>query len=890
VRYDGHCFTINGKDTFLFSGAFHYFRCPKPLWRSRFQKIKDAGFNAVETYVPWNWHERNQPAGLTDFSQVDLQDLKDWLKMAQDEFGLYTIIRPGPYICAEWDGGGYPRWLLNFKPAQPRRPDLWLRSDDPDYLAWSKHWYDAVCPVIAREQLTRKPRGGHGVILFQIENEYDFNGGTREERENHLRALYQYAKADGIEVPIFTCWTREIRGSQDPLLSQVFDGCNEYPRWNVKTARNDVLKEKAAQPNAPGMVPELQGGWFSQIGGILSEDQEGVTASQINAVTLMAYEGGATITSYYMLYGGMNPDGWGARSLTTTYDYNAPIREHGGVGDRYFAVQAIGNLLKKYGGDLARTDPVKCTREGGDSDVDLEVRRNPNGRTFVFCFNSDRQSPRQGEVLLKPEIGAPIPVKYDLEPFGMKILCLPEGDWQPQAVTPPERPAAPAPVRLATALTRPETGTQEWRPIRAGDSLSALGINDSRFVLYRSRVTLTEEQLTHFPMLQLSLFRSDSAVVQVNDRLLQNYLEGDHQTNFDAENGGLLKKAAENQRNILLNLAGALREGTNEIVILYENGGQGNGGQGMEELAGLKSGGLCAPIPAGHPLINWRSHLVTDDGFSRCGTDVDDSTWGKFTLVDEPNGKAGHLLDGRQAAAVFRTVVNLAPEEIQPGLLLRLDSIDDEGVVFVNGHEVGRSTDWAEPFQTDVSRFLQAGNNTIAVLVTNKDGIGGLTKPARLYVEPSNRLALNWEMAPQLNGSKAKWYAPKTKTKGWKSVMLDTTNSLAVKQGVMPAGPADSLATWYRMPFTMPTTAKGTWDPWGVVLEASGNGWIYLNGHPLGRYWEAGPQRKFYLPECWLNTDGRASNVLTLCLRPTDKGAKLTAAEVAPYAEFAEKR
>src|SRR5580704_3354581 len=70
IRYDGHCLTIDGQDVVIFSGAFHYFRCPKPLWRERFQKIKDAGFNAVESYVPWNWHERDMPAGLDDFSKV----------------------------------------------------------------------------------------------------------------------------------------------------------------------------------------------------------------------------------------------------------------------------------------------------------------------------------------------------------------------------------------------------------------------------------------------------------------------------------------------------------------------------------------------------------------------------------------------------------------------------------------------------------------------------------------------------------------------------------------------------------------------------------------------------------------------------------------------------
>ena len=138
IRYDDHCLTIDGKDIFIYSGAFHYFRCPKALWHDRFQKIHDAGFNAVESYVPWNWHEPQMPADLKDFSKVDLTDLEDWLKMAED-FGFYIIIRPGPYICAEWDTGGFPQWLLALKPADRLRSEGWLRSDDPTYLAWCKH-------------------------------------------------------------------------------------------------------------------------------------------------------------------------------------------------------------------------------------------------------------------------------------------------------------------------------------------------------------------------------------------------------------------------------------------------------------------------------------------------------------------------------------------------------------------------------------------------------------------------------------------------------------------------------------------------------------------------------------------------------------------------------
>jgi hypothetical protein len=752
IHYDGHCLTIDGQDTLIYSGAFHYFRCPKPLWRSRFEKIKAAGFNTVETYVPWNWHEQQQPAGLDDFSKVDLTDLKDFLKMAEDEFGLYVIIRPGPYICAEWDGGGYPRWLLNFKPAQPLRSDMWLRSDDPTYLAWSKHWYDAVCPVLAAEQLTRKSKGAHGIILFQIENEYDFNhAGNREQKENHLRALYQYAQADGIEVPIMTCWTKEIRGSHDPLLSQIFDGANEYPRWKVENVYRDVMKAKSEQPNAPGMVPELQGGWFAQLGGILSEDQDGVTASEINAVTLMAYAGGATITSYYMLYGGIHVDGWAARTLTTTYDYNAPIREHGGVGDRYFAVAAIGNFIKAHGPELARTDLIHVTSDNTDTNLFFKVRRNPDGQTFVFCFNSDRNAPRSGSVLLKPDSGDPIPVKYALDAFGMKVLCLPSGEWQPQPVAPPERPTDPAPVRIASALTRPDKASQGWHPVPAGEPISQLGIFDARFVLYRAQVSLTAEQLTNLSALQLNLFRGDSVVVRVNGRLLPDSLRDGRQKNFDAENGALLKKAAAKPASLRLNLAGTLQAGDNEIVVLYENAGQANGGKPMEELAGLKSGQLT-------------------------GTDA------------------------------------------------------------------------------------------------------------------KQHLPLNWELSQQLDGMTGKWYAPATVPEGWTPAPLDVTSSLPVKKGEMPSGPATDLATWYRLEFTLPAAAPHTWAPWGVVLQASGNGWIYLNDQPLGRYWEAGPQRKFYLPECWLKTGEGEKNILTLCLRPTAKGATLNGAEVQPYAGFAETR
>ena len=270
IRYDQHCFTIEGRDIFILSAAFHYFRVPQELWRDRFRKIKEAGFNTVETYVPWNWHERTMPRNVKDYSQCDFDDLKAWLKMAHEEFGLYTIVRPGPFICAEWAGGGYPRWVAKFCPAK-YDTSFWLRSNHPEHMKWTKHWYDAVCPVFAEEQLTRKKSGEKGIIMVQLENEYIYFGMESEKKEEVLRDMAAYCTNNGIEVPLFTCVTPEVRGSKDAVISQLFDMDNQYVWWNIQEAKSRIEDLKRQQPNAPAFVCELQGGWFSTVGGGLSE-------------------------------------------------------------------------------------------------------------------------------------------------------------------------------------------------------------------------------------------------------------------------------------------------------------------------------------------------------------------------------------------------------------------------------------------------------------------------------------------------------------------------------------------------------------------------------------------------------------------------------------------
>ncbi len=857
IHYDNQCLTIDGRDVFIYSGAFHYFRCPKELWRDRFQKIKDAGFNCVETYAAWNVGEPEMPAGLGDFSKVDLKDLDDWLTMAR-EFGFYIIVRPGPYICAEWDTGGYPQWLLTKQPAAPLRSEGWLRSDDPVYLAWCKHWYDAVCPVIAKHQVTRLAPGQPGVILVQVENEYDFPHFSDETKINQVKALALAARADGIDVPLITCWTHVVRGSTDPVLRQIFDCCNFYPRWDVDSTRGDMNKLRREQPDAPLGTTELQGGWFSKVGDKLSEDQPGITASQINNLTLFAIQNGETMLNYYMLFGGSNLGDRAARDLTTSYDYNAPIREWGGVGDRYQRVWALGHMLQQHGAELARSVAVACDVKVLQKDVTVVERRAPDGGRYFFVRTSQHSEPREGTAHVienTPQDTRDLSFKYSLEPFGSKVLYLPpgekdavKGEWLPAAAPAVERPASlPAPVTITSALARADSGPSQWTPLRPDENLAQAGVYDSHFIFYRAKIT-----------------------VATRTNLLVGLPDG------DAVEAMINARPSPASGNTPGSAMFSLAAGANDVELLYENRGHDNGGSRMASPCGILSAQLAAGLfDGGEPIKGWRMHDV--DGTSKrpeVRPDFDDKGW---PSVGVDNVEASQLSAGQ--TAVFRAGVEVTAADLAGGkMILTLGRIDDLGWVYVNGRSVGKATDWSRAFSFEVTAELHPGRNIIAVLVKNVDGSGGLGAPTLEHQTTGTTVGLAAFGRPA--GDESQWWAAGLDETGWQPVNI----------GDAPAAPhGDPLLTWYRLNFSLSAPTPGVWIPWRLHLAARGNGFLYLNGHALGRYWEAGPQHDFFLPECWLHFGGQP-NHLTLDLRSTGKGADIQTAVVESYPGFAEKR
>ena len=366
IRYDHDGFQINGKSIVIYSGSFHYFRCDSSEWHDRLVKIKAAGFNTVETYVAWNWHEREE--GIADFSALDK------FLTECESVRLYVIVRPGPYICAEWDVGGFPEWLAG--------KGVGFRSASADDIKWSRYYYDEVLPVIRRHLITN----GGGVIMMQIENEYDYFDLPDSDKTVYLRSLYHDAIRDSIDVPIITCWTKQSRNNSDPDFSQVLDACNFYPAWDFSRTLDGIERAKQEEPNSPPMVTELQGGWFSSIDDKILRPVDEYGPDQIADLTRYVLAHGVKAVNYYMLYGGTNFGYWGSKGKTTSYDYTAPITEAGGLWEKYRSVKLIGDFVSMGGEYLARAHEVSGATSC-ESDSVESLLRSDGSVSFLYVWN-----------------------------------------------------------------------------------------------------------------------------------------------------------------------------------------------------------------------------------------------------------------------------------------------------------------------------------------------------------------------------------------------------------------------------------------------------------------------------------------------------------------------
>ena len=207
------------------------------------------------------------------------------------------------------------------------------------------------------------------------------------------------------------------------------DTCNFYPRWNiVKEVIPSLEQLRKEEPASPLAITELQGGWFSQVGGKLSVDQEGVDAAQLDTLTKTVLEQGVTSFSYYMGFGGTNFD-WAAQSLTTTYDYAAPIREPGGLGAKYYAARGICQFLRLHGDVLTRAQAVAGGADCTNSNLSITAR--VNGKSAVLFLRENSNTNQRYKISFtdpnsptRRRISVPREGELELGPREMKMLAV----------------------------------------------------------------------------------------------------------------------------------------------------------------------------------------------------------------------------------------------------------------------------------------------------------------------------------------------------------------------------------------------------------------------------------------------------------------------------------
>ncbi len=311
-------FLLNGKPFVVKAAEMHYPRIPREYWDHRIKMCKALGMNTVCIYVFWNIHEP-QP-GAFDFTGNN--DLAAFCRVVQDN-GMYVIVRPGPYVCAEWEMGGLPWWLL-------KKKDIKLRDMDPYFMERVKLFENEVGKQLVDLQISK----GGNILMVQVENEY----GSYGENKEYVSAIRDIVKGAGFtDVPLFQCdWSSNFtKNGLDDLVWTMNFGTGA----NID---NQFRKLLEMRPNSPLMCSEFWSGWFDKWG---ARHETRPAKDMVDGMREMLEKN--ISFSLYMTHGGTSFAHWaGANSPgfapdVTSYDYDAPISEPGWATPKYWELRRM---------------------------------------------------------------------------------------------------------------------------------------------------------------------------------------------------------------------------------------------------------------------------------------------------------------------------------------------------------------------------------------------------------------------------------------------------------------------------------------------------------------------------------------------------------------------
>lgn len=345
-------FYFDGKAQTIISGSIHYFRITPGKWYQSLYNLKAMGANTVETYIPWNLHEP-QPG---EFNFEHHANVEAFIELAQ-ELGLFIILRVSPYICAEWEYGGLPAWLLKDK--------VRIRSQDSRFTKAVDSYYSVLIPKLAKYQCTN----GGKVIMFQIENEY----GSYSNDKGYLRTQKELLTKYGVTVPYCTSdggWQEALLAGtlmEEEVLPTVNFGSNVEQNFGALEAfmdEHDVIK--------PFMCMEFWDGWFNNWGeerivrDPIQTAEEVRKVLQLGSINLYMFHGGTN----FGFYNGASDTEEGNRPQISSYDYDAPLNEYANPTPKYFAIQQVikelfpdGETLKPIISETHAYPPVAVTNQ-----------------------------------------------------------------------------------------------------------------------------------------------------------------------------------------------------------------------------------------------------------------------------------------------------------------------------------------------------------------------------------------------------------------------------------------------------------------------------------------------------------------------------------------------
>uniref|UniRef100_A0A8C4GE87 Beta-galactosidase n=1 Tax=Dicentrarchus labrax TaxID=13489 RepID=A0A8C4GE87_DICLA len=329
IDYKNNCFLKDEKPFQYISGSIHYSRIPRYYWKDRLVKMYMTGLNAIQVYVPWNFHEAVQ--GVHNFTGD--RDLEHFLDLA-NQTGLLVILRPGPYICAEWEMGGLPAWLL-------QKPNIILRSADTDYVQAVSNWLAVLLPKM-------KPWlyiNGGNIITVQVENEYGSYYACDYNYMRHLRTLFRFFL--GEDTVLFTTDGNTDREMTCGTLEGLYATVDFGTGWYSNNITEAFKRQRRFEPRGPLVNSEFYTGWLDHWG----DPHAVVDAQKVSRVLGEMLTMGANV-NMYMFEGGTNFGYWNGadhdtrfRSVVTSYDYDAPLSE---AGDPTEKLLAIRDVIKQF--------------------------------------------------------------------------------------------------------------------------------------------------------------------------------------------------------------------------------------------------------------------------------------------------------------------------------------------------------------------------------------------------------------------------------------------------------------------------------------------------------------------------------------------------------------